>query len=51
MRYPFSNQRKQGSMILAFLAGAGVFGIGMLTGATLVQSSFDKVLNSTDDAD
>lgn len=36
-------------MILAFLAGAAVFGVGILTGATLVQSSLDKVLSSGSD--
>lgn len=33
-------------MILAFITGAAIFGAGILTGASLVQGSIDKVLNA-----
>lgn len=38
-------------MIFAFLAGAAVFGAGILTGMVVTQTSFDKVLSggTTDD--
>lgn len=35
--------------ILAFLAGAGVLGVGILIGASIVQSSFDKTQTNNDD--
>lgn len=36
-------------MILAFLAGASVFFVGVLTGTALAHASMDKVLNSATD--
>jgi hypothetical protein len=31
-------------MIIAFIAGAAVFGAGMLIGAAIVQNTYDRVL-------
>jgi hypothetical protein len=46
---PITSSGKKAPVILAFLAGAGVFLVGVLTGTSLAHASMDKVLNSAPD--